>query len=228
MGTSIHLVLKVILFSLSLLFLTGCDSDAQETEALKTEKLSEEKRAQHLLITQTHAALKKWFRYYNLQDEADTLFKLREVWETDLLSGQVTDDWQKLYKANRKLFKPDPSEKFVLDLYTSRLILEKGKRKYKVRVTSPDSEAAIVDPKTGEKVRLIFCNAACQFHDGWWRNEKEIIVVGLIQGFDNKTLHPAIWHINLYTQHVQQFTAEVAANPDKSKNYLLDNVWEEL
>jgi len=228
MGARISIIKKIICISLVTVSLAACQQTDTDTEPTAAATLAEEKRAHQQLISETRGELKKWFKYYNLGEEADTLFRLREVWDTDLLKTTASPDWQKLYKANKKLFKLSPAEDKVLDIYTSRLAFESGRRKPKVELASPDSEAAIVSPETNERIRLIFCNSACQFHDGWWRNEEEIIVVGLIQGFDNKTLHPALWHINLSTQLVQQFTAEAPANPDKRKNYLQDKVWDEL
>jgi hypothetical protein len=206
--------------------LISCMRDEPVPESKKVSQFSEETAERNRLVTETRDELDDWFAFYNLDAEADTLFKLREIWDTDLLAFPVIPDWQQVYKEHRKLFIPSTDKRKVLDIYTYTHNLAEVKRKSDTTPTTPDSEAAIVDIATGERVRLIFCGNVCQFHDAWWRTPDEIIIVGMIQGFDHKTLYPAIWHINTYTQSVKQFTSGSPANPDKYKNYLKEEIFD--
>ncbi|MBC5774757.1 hypothetical protein H8S95_11840 [Pontibacter sp. KCTC 32443] len=188
-------------------------------------KLSEEAHIRLQLITDTREELNDWFEFYGLDDDADTLFRLCEIWDTSMLTFPVTSDWQLLYKEHPTLFTEAPDDTRVLDIYTyGHTFLHKRGRRDKLTAALPDNEVAIVDLEEKKRTRLMFCSTVCQFHDSWWRSPEEIIVVGLIQGFDHKNLYPAIWRINTYTKQVQQFTSLKPAHPENNKNYLQENV----
>ncbi|NDK55820.1 hypothetical protein [Pontibacter fetidus] len=203
--------------------LTACTHDEPTPESeTALAQLSEEEAARYRLVTETREELDDWFDFYNL--DADSVFKLREIWNTDLLTVPATPDWQQVYRKHRKRFTPSPDKQKVLDIYTfNHTLTAAGKHPI---TTTPDSEAAIVDLETGERVRLMFCGNVCQYHAAWWRNPDEIVVVGLVRGFDHKNLYPAIWHINMYTQTIEQFTATKPADPDKNRNYLKEEVFD--
>ena len=181
------------------------------------------------MVSETRDELKSWFKFYSLDEEADTLFRLREIWDTDQLTFLVSAGWQQLYKEHDELFIQSPDKSRVLDIYTyNREFKKQGSKKVTVRTINHDSEVAIVDPATHQKTRLIYCADACQFENAWWRNSDEIIVVGLIQEIGETELYPALWHINTYTNLVRQYTSLKPAQPDKKKYYLQDEVFDEL
>ncbi|MBB6610678.1 hypothetical protein H7F15_06490 [Pontibacter sp. Tf4] len=208
--------------------LWSCTPDEPTTEQTPETIRSEEEMLRNTLVADTRKELKKWFRFYHLDEHADTLFRLREVWEVSLLTAPVSGNWQELYKEHPKLFKPSPDKTTVLDIYTyERVFDEKRRGKIEVSADSPDSEVAIVDTAKGEKTRLMFCGTPCQFHDAWWRTPNEVIVVGLVQE-TGEEYYPALWYINLTTDTIRQYTATQVAEPKKDKNYLVDEVFDEL
>ncbi|NEM97639.1 hypothetical protein [Pontibacter burrus] len=228
MGAALQLFRNLFMAGLLAGALVACTSDEPATNTTPETTLSEEARIRNRLLSETRDELKKWFRFYKLDAHADTLFKLREVWEVSLLTFPVNDNWHELYQEHPKLFKPSPDKATVLDIYTYERVFDKKRRgKLAVAADSPDSEVAIVDPAKEEKTRLMFCGTPCQFDDAWWRSGSEVIVVGLVQETEQE-YYPTLWHINLDTDTIRQYTATQAANPDMKKNYLVDEVFDEL
>ncbi|HEY4649839.1 MAG TPA: hypothetical protein VIG72_00425 [Pontibacter sp.] len=215
--------LSVYLFFTTMALLAGCTPDEHETETGTTTSLTKEAQAQQQLISDTRQELKKWFRYYGLKAEQDTLFKLREVWEASLLTLPLQQNWQELYSDYPRLFKPSPDKTGLLDIYTYERTFDR-KRNPQVAADSPDSEVAIAYPDKGEKVRLMFCGTPCLFEDAWWRNRDEVIVVGLVQEAGSTGYFPTVWHINLYTSLIRQYTSGQPAQLRKNEPYLTREV----
>ncbi|WP_162426836.1 hypothetical protein [Pontibacter pudoricolor] len=218
-------------YSLLFVWLVGCQGqDEKEQTVNKQSGVAEEEQKRISLVQDTKQELSDWFSFYKIDDRAaDSLFVLREVWETDLLTFPVATNWHELQKEYPKLFIPSPDKSKVLDIYSYERVFRKRRlKKPEITADSPDSEVAIVDPAKGEKTRLMFCGTPCQFDDGWWRSENEVVVVGLVQDSLGQQQYPAIWQINLTTQEVRQYTATTPAQPANNKNYLQKEVFSKL
>ncbi|MER2996790.1 hypothetical protein [Pontibacter populi] len=213
---------------LSVVF-AGCKPDEPEVKRKAVSKLSEDSRYRLALVSEARDELDDWFEFYGLEEDADTLFRLREIWDTDELAFPASANWQQLYKEHDELFLKSPDETKVLDIYTyNHEFTKKSRRRVTVKTINRDSEVATINPETGEKVRLMYCADACQFEMAWWRNNDEIIVVGLIQETGKSEFYPALWHINTYTNHIRQYTSLKPAKPAKKGYYLQDEVFYEL
>ena len=68
---------------------------------------------------------------------------------------------------------------------------------------SPDSEAALINAATGERIRLLFCGTACSFADGFWLDGNTVVVAGLTANATG--FQPALWRIYLDTRRIESF-----------------------
>jgi hypothetical protein len=231
MGACINLT-RWLGYSLLLVWLVGCQGQEEKEQAATKQPgvAAEEEQKRIALVQDAKQELSDWFSFYNIDDKAsDSLFVLREVWDTDLLTFPVATNWHELYKEFPRLFILSPNKNKVLDLYSYERVFRKRRlKKPEVTADSPDSEVAIVDPAEGKKTRLMFCGTPCQFDDGWWRSANEVVVVGLVEDSLWQQHYPAIWQINLTTQEVRQYTSTAPAQSANDKSYLQKEVFSKL
>lgn len=227
MGAFIY---RSIVFCGLVLLVWSCRKQEEAAPATVAEtELTEDQKRHRALIEDVARELDDWFEFYSLDRQpADSLFILREIWNTDQLAFPVSEQWRQLYADHPKLFKPSPDKNWQLDIYSYERIFDESRRGKVSARDSPDSEVAMVNLAKGERVRLIFCGTMCRFEDGFWRYEDVVVISGQVENYKTNALHPAIWTIDLYTRKINQYTATIPSEPSKKDGYLQEEVLDKL
>lgn len=80
----------------------------------------------------------------------------------------------------------------AIDLYSYNYTLQKGE----FEAGEPDSEAALVDFKSGKRKRLLFTGPGISFMDAKWMTANEILIAGA-EEINTTQIQPLLWKINL-------------------------------
>lgn len=102
------------------------------------------------------------------------------------------------------IYSPDGSH--FLDLYSYFIILEKNQRGERVsQGTNVDTEASVVDLNQNTKKRLLFFGPLVTLEDGFWMDNRLLVIAGLVEDTENSAsadpirMSPAFWVIDLTT-----------------------------
>lgn len=168
-------------------------------------------------------ALNSWFDFYQLHIDnwRVSAFELEEEWKLDSLQSSSTKNIYPLETRATNWLISSPDERYNLDLYARKLILDQTKDGAQYHVAGPDAEAALEDRLHKTRHRLLFCGTPCRFEDGYWQDAETVFIAGLHKG-DHDQFHPTIWKINLKSLTVKRYHYPTPLVSPFPHNYIKD------
>ncbi len=208
---------KNILILFTLVICISCQKSKEERLELESDgleitekKIVEKDETRVVDFTDAPQRLAKWFRY---QQKNNPDFSVSNFHPIDTIEqGEFMIIEFKKPASFSKFMVYSPNKEKALDLYSYGNVLKtKSDGKVEVVAGSPDSQILLFDEETGIAKRLIFCGTTCNFDDGYWINNNEVVVSGAMEG-KNMEKRLSLWHINLEQGRIvvfQNLTAEM-------------------
>jgi hypothetical protein len=188
-----------IICIVSVLSLIGsCKCNKEQKQAGDTTIVTDTAEGHPLSELSQMGGRAEWEGYYASKHPSFSLSKFNETnaYQTEITTRTVTLSKQYYDNYGRLLEYNKDSSRF-LDIFSYGWIIEKGKDGGLVaREGEPDKEAAVVDPKTGKRSRLLFCGPACSFEKAVWIDEATVAIMGLTDEEGDGSYVPAVWIIN--------------------------------
>jgi hypothetical protein len=130
-----------------------------------------------------------------------TKFKKTLEWKEDTLIRHVYKPDKKFYAAYGPLLKWSPDSTVFIDLDSYNIDIRKDKSgKLRGAEMGPDSEVSLVDPKKGQKTRLLFMGPGSSVEDGLWLDNNNLVLMGVQDYGDSLGKTAAVWKFNIPTQ----------------------------
>jgi hypothetical protein len=128
-------------------------------------------------------------------------FQLSMVWKEDTLMKAAYKPDQKFYATYGSLLKWSPDSSSFIDLDSYNIDITKDKNgKLKGQELGPDSEVSLVNPKTGQKTRLLFLGPGSSVEDALWMDNNNLVLMGVQDYGDSLGKTAAVWRFNIPTQ----------------------------
>lgn len=128
-------------------------------------------------------------------------FKMSMTWKEDTLVQRIYKPDKKFYAAYGPYLKWSPDSSVFIDLDSYNIDIKRDK---KGRLTGneigPDTEVSLVNPKTGQKTRLLFLGPGSSVEDGLWLNKNDLVLMGIQDYGDSLGKTAAVWKFNVPTQ----------------------------
>jgi hypothetical protein len=125
-------------------------------------------------------------------------FKYKSSYEQDSL---LTTDFKpsKTYYASYGAFlKYSPDSTRFIDLDSYNIDIRKdSKGKLIGTAGGPDTEVALIDPRSGKSKRLLFMGPGGSVEDAFWTSNHELVIVGTQENEENGGRKVTVWKINL-------------------------------
>ena len=114
-------------------------------------------------------------------------------------------------KERLKPFEPyfiyNGDSSLALDLYSYNYLVTTRNGTTKLEQGEPDTEAAVIDFKTGLRRRVFFGGPSHLLWDAKWINASELLLIGA-ESHQNGKVIPNIWRVNLRDTSVQMYAYE--------------------
>jgi hypothetical protein len=191
--------MKKILFAIVICIMAGCNEPVKDDEpviidsAQGAENIGNEDRG-------------KVFSADNLEWLESVLppamvtpksIELEEFWNLDSFDLKEFSPSPDFYKTYRSVLRWSPDSAKVLDIGSYGSIPVKDARgNVRLEGGEPDSEVALVLPRSNQRARLMFVGPSSQILDGRWINDHELIVVGT-SDFSAQKRDTLLWMINV-------------------------------
>ena len=128
-------------------------------------------------------------------------FKKTLQWKEDTLVRRVYKPDKKFYAAYGPLLKWSPDSSVFIDLDSYNIDIRKDKNgKLRGNEMGPDTEVSLVNPKTGQKTRLLFLGPGSSVEDGLWLDNNNLVLMGVQDYGDSLGKTAAVWKFNVPTQ----------------------------
>ncbi len=177
----LHILILMIFISCS----NNIEQKANNIETRSTPEIDEKyiQKIDTAKIGRYSKELKEWLDYY--RQYSIRLSDFEFVNEMNLPDISATVDTFDLAKdIYEPFYKYSPDNSIVLDLTSYNLILERNnKNEYFSSPGEVDSEVSIKDLKRKKWQRLLFVGSLYVIEDGFWINNKQLLIVGQ---FDNE------------------------------------------
>lgn len=184
---------------IAVLALNACTSNKKEEKKAAEETIIEDATLQK--VEDKVSTLSDWQQYYVQKVPDFSLDNFEPVGTekvNDMYSGMELN--QKFYDLYGKLLVYSPDSTRFMDIYSYNFIVERRKDgTLSARMGEPDQEAAVVDVKTGKRLRLWFCGPHCLLEKAIWLNNEEVALVGIVDEDGNEVYQPQMWVINIKT-----------------------------
>lgn len=221
---------------------TGMDTTtafASDTTAAPVEEPNESNFVNPAAENQT-ATAKKTKLPTNWMDDADTkltrwtAYHGKSLPEFSVKKFVAIDTFQEMDFPELPMEKTDagfeefriasPDGQRQLDIYCFERKLKKAKGKASPTGMSKNSEVALLNTNdAGNKTRLLFCDAHCNFDDAVWLDNNTLVVAGYSDEVDKK-FHPMLWRIDLKNKSVWRYLYPDEL-PTSNKTYIKDIVF---
>jgi hypothetical protein len=126
-------------------------------------------------------------------------FRMTSTWTDDSLFTVAWKPDKKYYEAYGRFLKYAPDSSYFIDLDSYNIDIRKDKTgKWIGREIGPDTEVSLINPKTGQKTRLMFMGPGNSIEDGLWLDKDNLALMGVQQYNSVKTA--AVWRFNVPTK----------------------------
>ncbi|RYZ53971.1 MAG: hypothetical protein EOP49_06180 [Sphingobacteriales bacterium] len=162
-----------------------------------------------------------WSNYYETRMPSFRLdhFEARENSPATFLDLGPADNASLSHYKPLLSFNADSSR--YIDIFSYNLILEKGKDStIRARTGDPDMEAAIVDVKTGKRLRIWYCGPSCALEKAVWLEDQKVGLLGLNDENGDGLSQPTIWVINLVNGQTTSYVYPAEINSLDNSEYL--------
>lgn len=111
-------------------------------------------------------------------------------------------DWA-VYK---RFLKYSPDSSYALDLYSYGTIpVRDSAGRVHLEGGDPDNEVALLNLKTGARMRLLFSGPGTTFQDAKWLNDSVAIISGYSEINDYQRMLPVVWRFNRSSRLMEVF-----------------------
>lgn len=111
-------------------------------------------------------------------------------------------DWA-IYK---RFLKYSPDSSYALDLYSYGTIpVRDSSGRVHLEGGDPDDEVALLNLKTGARMRLLFSGPGTTFQDARWLNDSVAIISGYSDINDYQRMLPVVWRFNRCSRLIEVF-----------------------
>lgn len=217
-----HLIYAIIAAFVVLASCTGNDKKAKEEEETTEDSTVAESNIDTAFATETIDSFNTTgFSTYAKQHVKEfdwTKFRMTNSW---------TDDWQKTvsfhpdknyYELYGRFLKYSPDSTYFLDLDSYNIDITKDKKGRLIgHEIGPDTEVDLINPKTGQKTRLLFFGPGNSIEDGLWLDNNTLVLMGVQQNDSTKTA--AVWRYNVPTKTFYLYELHDAAAAQKLMGY---------
>lgn len=117
-------------------------------------------------------------------------FHLEEFWSDDSLEAKAFQPEKDFYKDYASVLRWSPDSSYVLDFgsYGHVRVTDHASGKTRLEGGEPDTEVALIDPKSNIKTRLLFFGPAATVFDSRWLDSSQVAVIGTYD--ENNDNHP--------------------------------------
>jgi hypothetical protein len=130
-----------------------------------------------------------------------TKFKKTLEWKEDTLVQHVYKPDKKFYASYGPFLKWSPDSSKFIDLDSYNIDIRKNKHGKLIGAElGPDTEVSMVNPKTGQKTRLLFLGPGSSVEDGLWLDNNNLVLMGVQDYGDSLGKTAAVWKFNIPTQ----------------------------
>jgi len=133
--------------------------------------------------------LERWLSFYNLKitDFTDTIKFEKPNIEHNKCDYQL--DAKDIY---RQFYIPSPNSRYLIDLDSYSLVLEKDSNGQLVSFGSEvDTEVSLIDNQAKVRFRILFYGPEVIIQEAYWLNNDKVYILGFSRKID--TFFPTIW-----------------------------------
>lgn len=147
-------------------------------------------------------------------------FKMSMTWKEDTLVQRSYKPDKKFYAAYGPFLKwsPDSSEFIDLDSYNIDIKRDKNGKLVGHEI-GPDTEVSLVNPKTGQRTRLLFLGPGSSVEDGLWLDNNNLVLMGVQDYGDSLGKTAAVWKYNIPTQTFTLYEMHNSATAQRLMGY---------
>ena len=128
-------------------------------------------------------------------------FKMSMTWKEDTMVQRIYKPDKKFYASYGPFLKWSPDSSVFIDLDSYNIDIKKDKNgKYRGTELGPDSEVSLVNPKSGQKTRLLFLGPGSSVEDALWLDKNNLVLMGVQDYGDSLGKTAAVWKFNIPTQ----------------------------
>lgn len=128
-------------------------------------------------------------------------FKLSMTWKEDTMVQSIYKPDKKFYALYGPLLKWSPDSSVFIDLDSYNIDIKKDKNgKFRGTELGPDSEVSLVNPKKGQRTRLLFLGPGSSVEDALWMDNNNLVLMGVQDYGDSLGKTAAVWRFNVPTQ----------------------------
>lgn len=188
---------------------SACQSRHREPQA-ETPAMTETDTSETLenpSVVQDLNQLPDWTSYLNRNSSGTfraNQFSFQEADTANLQREQFYSrkDWA-VYK---KFLKYSPDSSYALDLYSYGTIpVRDSSGQVHLEGGDPDDEVALLDLKTGSRMRVLFSGPGTMFQDAKWLNDSVAIISGYSEINDYQRMLPVVWRFNRSSRLIEVF-----------------------
>ena len=158
----------------------------------------------HPIESQNINRLERWLSFYNLKltDFTDTIKLKKPDIEHNKCDYQL--DPNDIY---RQFYIPSPNSKYLIDLDSYSLVLEKDSNGQLVSFGSEvDTEVSLIDNLAKVRFRILFCGTEEIIQEAYWLNNDLLYILGFSRKID--TFFPIIWSYKISDNSLVVFESQ--------------------
>lgn len=191
--------MKRIILGIGITIVIGCNSEVKESEPEIIDSLQ---MANGIALEDSSRVFSteniEWLEgVFSKTTTQKNKMELEEFWNLDsfdLMDVPIEPDFYKTYQT---VLRWSPDSSWILDIGSYGSIpVKDAKGNIRLEGGEPDTEVALILPKSNKRARLMFVGPSSQIIDGKWISDQELMVLGTsYQSADkNDTL---LWMINV-------------------------------
>lgn len=127
-------------------------------------------------------------------------FTLTTTWEEDSALTMPFKPGKTYYASYGRFLKYSPDSSLFIDLDSYNIDIRKdGQGRLIGREAGPDTEVSLVNPRSGQKVRLLFMGPGGSVEDAFWENQDNLVLLGVHESAEaGKAV--SVWKYHLPTK----------------------------
>lgn len=214
----------IVLISL----MVACQSDPKDAETETPELTNEENLVDETVDTVLNLESIRSFESLGFTTLAKSKiegfdwskFRMTDVWKEDSMYTYKFEPSSDFYENYGRFLKYSPDSSYFIDLDSYNLNIYKDKQGNWIgEELGPDTEVALVNPKTGEKTRLLFFGPGASVEDAIWLDDDNIALLGIKDDWESGSM-VSVWKYHLPTQTFYSYEFKDGADAES-----LINLW---
>ena len=216
-----HLFYPIIAVAVTLASCTGNDKKTEDTattaDSVVTDNIIDTAFAAETIDTFNTTGFSTYAKQRSKQFDWSR-FRMTSAWTDDSLLTQSWHPDKKYYEAYGRFLKYAPDSSSFIDLDSYNIDIQKDKTGQWIgHEIGPDTEVSLINPKTGQKTRLMFLGPGGSIEDGLWLDKDNLVLMGVQQHDSGKTA--AVWRFNVPTKTFYLYELHDAAAAQQVMGY---------